>query len=380
VLIAPSRDLATAAAHFIDEIAIQTARRGLEAISVIVLPLAAYIVIAAALAASPTRSRLLALVAAGTFLAQTHLAMTPIVAALGVTAAWNCRRLSRRTWTMAVVLGGLLWTPPLVEQLTRRPGNLFAILRFFFSGGSGQDLTMAIGAWSSSLTSALRPAFFLALGADYVPALSWFPLTLAASLIAGLAALTIASSRSSSADAWLVRMCLIASVVAFLEATRIQDHIIDHEVFWMSAVGVLSAAAIGGHAMRLTPRLVFAPKTRLVTAAVAWLMVAAVGADGMRAVLHRRRTLDDHAVDVLTDQIRSYLESARVRKPLFEIDSPVWPIAAGALLQIDKAGTRFAVGDRWVPMFGEPFTPTGDEDGRAVIGGSAAATFVTPIS
>src|SRR5262249_25827209 len=153
--------------------------------------------------------------------------------------------------------------------------------------------------------------------------------------------------------------------VALFAATRIQDHIVDHEIFWMSGIGVLSVAAVVGSlgSVAGVASRGFAVRVASTTAVVAWLAVALVGAVGMGHVLERRRTLDDHAVDVLTEQIEMYLATSDVRRARFEIEPPVWPIAAGALLQIDKAGTPFAVGERWTTMFGERFAATGHEDG-----------------
>jgi hypothetical protein len=347
---------------------------------IVVLPLIAYIVLAAAMAARPGRSYLLGLVAVGAFLAQTHLAMVPIVAVLGITAAWNGRGLSNTTWVIAVVLKLLLWIPPLTEQLTHRPGNLLSIVRFFVNGGGGQRFTTAVASWASALTAAFRQGFLLALGEDYVPVTGWFLPVLAASIVAMLVALAMKTRRTSRFDSWLLAMCAIASVVALFATTRIQDRIIDHEVFWMSGVGALSVAACLGGVMAIAIRTPRAFSIGIVETAgvLAWAMVAFVGIVGMTHVLGRRRTLDDHAVDVLTDQLQSYRGSAGVRKPLFEIEPPVWPIAAGALLQIDKTGARFAVGARWAPMFGDRFVPTGLEDGTATIAGSAVSTSVTP--
>ena len=99
----------------------------------------------------------------------------------------------------------------------------------------------------------------------------------------------------------------------------------------------------------------------------------------MRGVLNRVRTVDDHSVDILTEQIERYVQKAHVERPLFHIEHAVWPIAAGALLQVDEASMPFAVDDRWTPMFGEWFSVRGNEDGEATITGSSLQPLlVTP--
>lgn len=348
---------------------------------VIVMPLLAFIVLAAAMAADARRSHLLSLIAVGTFLAQTHVAMVPVVAILGIPAVWTGRRLSRATWTLAVGLKLLLWIPPLIEQITHRPGNLIAIVRFFLNAGPGQGFSTAVSAWASTMTAAFRPGFFLAMGSDYVPSSGGLFSASAIALVAVLSALAVARRRKQAFDAWLLGMCAAASTVALFATTRIQDHIVDHEIFWMSGIGALSVGAVVGSLGSFADVASRGTAVRIAstTAILAWLTAAFVGAVGMGHVLERRRTLDDHAVDALTGQIETYLATSGVRRPRFEIEPPVWPIAAGALLQIDKAGTPFAVGERWATMFGERFTATGQEDGAALIDGSAVSTSVTPV-
>jgi hypothetical protein len=346
---------------------------------VIVLPLMAFIVLSAAMAADPRRAYLLALVAVGAFLAQTHLAMIPIVAVLGAGIAWTGRGLSRATWAYAAGLKLLLWTPPLVEQITHRPGNLVAIVRFFVSAGRGQASSSALSAWASSLTAAFRPEFRLPLGAEYIAEPGWFLPVAATSVVGVLVALAFMGRRRTPFETALLLMCAAAAIVAFLATTRIQGDIVDHEIFWMSGIGVLAISAVVGFVATLSGVASRAIRVASMASVLAWLLVALVGADGMRHVLDRRRTLDDHAVDVVFEQIEAYRAVSGVRKPRFEIEPPIWPIAAGALLQIDKMGMPFAVGERWAPMFGERFAATGREDGTAVIGGSAVSPSITPV-
>ncbi len=348
---------------------------------VIVIPLLAFIVLAAAMAADARRSHLLVLVAVGTFLAQTHVAMVPIVAILGIPAVWTGRRLSRATWALAAGVKLLLWIPPLLEQVSHRPGNLLAILRFFVNGGPGQQFPAAVAAWASALTGLFRPGFVLAMGSDYVAASGSVVPAVAIGLLILLSTLAVARRRDAAFDSCLLGMCAAALVVALLATMRIHDHIVDHEIFWMSGIGSLSVGAAAGSLGRWLGVASRGSAVRIAstTAVLAWLAVALAGAIGMRHALERRRTLDDHAVDVLTGQIEAYIASSGAKRPRFEIEPPVWPIAAGALLQVDKTGTPFVVGERWATMFGERFAATGQEDRAALIGGSAVNTSVTPV-
>ncbi|HEX7137949.1 MAG TPA: hypothetical protein VF219_08895, partial [Vicinamibacterales bacterium] len=224
-----------------------------------------------------------------------------------------------------------------------------------------------------------RTGFHVPLGALYIPDGGSFVPVVAIGIVGMVVALALICGRQARFEAWLLLMCAAAATVAFLATTRIQGDIVDHEIFWMSGIGVLVVSAVAGSATALTGHGRRAVRVAPTAGVLAWFAVAFVGAEGMRHVLERRRTLDDHAVDVLFEQIETYRATSGVRKPRFEIEPPVWPVAAGALLQIDKTGMPFAVGERWAPMFGERFAATGREDGAAMIGGSAVSTSITPL-
>lgn len=81
---------------------------------------------------------------AGSFCAQAHVGYVPLVAVLGASAVACSFRsaIVRRgeprilsTWlrwaVIATVLAGVLWLPPLIEQVTRHPGNLTLLARTF---------------------------------------------------------------------------------------------------------------------------------------------------------------------------------------------------------------------------------------------------------
>jgi len=109
----------------------------------------------------------------------------------------------------------------------------------------------------------------------------------------------------------------------------------------------------------------------------AFAVTFAIGLLALSHAMNRRRTLEDHAVDVMTDQIRHRLSTARALRPLFRIDPALWPIAAGALLQLRKDGVAFAVDDRWTMMFGEAFEANGREDVQLAITGSLRLPVVS---
>jgi hypothetical protein len=274
-----------------------------------------------------------------------------------------------------------LWLPPIVEQATHTPGNLTRIVTFF-AGGSSLGQTPAGGAlvaWSASLTSAFSRGFAVAMGLDVRPPDSPWPVVWAVAQIVCLVVAAVwARRRGDACVTWFATMCVLASTVAFAATTRIRGQIVDHEIFWMSALGALNAGVIAGALATAADAVLDRHRAivrRLATAAcyAMFFVAVAVGLIGVRHVLNRSRTPDDHNVDVLTEDIGRYISRARPGRLLFRIEHPVWTIAAGALLREYKEGVRFAVDDRWTTMFGEAFEANGREDASLTITGSPRA-------
>jgi hypothetical protein len=344
---------------------------------VIVLPLVAFVVVASTFCAAGGLSSLLWTIVLGSFVVQTHLGTAPVVAVLGLIAIAVRWRTIAVHWIAAGCVALFLWFPPLLDEVIHRPGNLTLIVDFFGHTAGGQPLARAAAAWGSMSAGVVRPGFVVATGVLLRSAARW-PFVFAAAEVAALLAIGLLACRQHRPLAWLATMSAAASLVALAATTRIHDQIIDHEIFWMSAlgalnIGVIVGAAIGafGRADQSDARL-----TRI-AAACAWLVIAALCLNEMRLVLNRPRTIDDHAVDLMTDEIETYTRSRNVTRPLFAIDQPMWEIAAGALLRVDKAGGSFAVDQQWVTMFGDRFRETGREDGKATLGGSKAAPQLT---
>src|SRR5262249_26399082 len=338
------------------------------------LPLLAFVVVAAAYAAGGAAAFLFWMILIGSFLVQTHLAMAPVVALLGLLSIVGARHRTtvRRTSLLVVCLTLVLWTPPLVEQTTRTPGNMTRIVRFFFGSVSdGQPLATAATVWSSALTGAFARGFEVATGRDLEPDASKQPLAWSLLLVCASGAAASVAWRRDRFSLWLTSLCALASLVALAATTRIRGQIVDHEVFWMSALGVLNAGAIAGLVTSLIGDT--GSSRRLTAAAVsvpALLVALGTGVLGMHHAMNRRRTLEDHAVDVLVEKIRTAMSETHATRPLFQIEPPIWTIAAGALLQIRKNGAAFAVDPRWTVIFGERFEPDGREDARLTLAGS----------
>jgi hypothetical protein len=361
----------------------------------IILPLVAFIVVSAAFGATRHRAYLYLIVSIGSFLVQTHLATAPIVGLLAATSMIAQRSTLRGLWLPASGLALVLWIPPIIEQVTRAPGNMTRIAAFFSRGNSvGQHIGIAASAWAGALTGALRPGFEVAMGSNLERSTSAWSVGLSVVLLIAVGtAARLARMRGDRFAGWLASVSFVASAVALAATTQIRDRIVDHEVFWISALGVLNVgvaagvfaaagsarrgAASGGPSSVNRPpergAYTDAKTVRAVARVVCYSAFAITFAIGLLALSHamnRRRTLEDHAVDAMTEQIRHRLSTARASRPLFRIDPPLWPIAAGALLQLGKDGVAFAVDDRWTVMLGEAFEANGREDIQLALTGS----------
>ena len=258
---------------------------------VIVLPTMALIVVSAAIVSG--WAELLPLVAVmATFVGQTHVGVLPcvlVVSAIASSAVLAAaiaegdpgrrRRLIR---ILGVTLGVLvvLWSVPIWEQLSRRPGNFTRLWQFFAArDGASQPFRSAYAAWTDMLAGIARPDLRLAEGAPFrrsrIPwAEGW-----AGAQVALLAVTAIVAARAGRRfGAALAALIVVAAMTALWSVTRIEDAIVDHEVFWMSGFGVLGTAvlldavmAAGGERRgRASPR---------VTATLCGLAVCLVGVD-----------------------------------------------------------------------------------------------------
>jgi hypothetical protein len=216
------------------------------------------------------------------------------------------------------------------------------------------------------------PDFAVASGADFTARPSW-PVAVAVMECAALCGTAYAIRRRDRSAAWLAVVCALATIVAFAATTRIRDQIVDHEIFWITAIGVLNLAVLLGTMMiALGASRSMSHHIGAWSSAVAVTVVAIAGLHGVWQTLHRARTIDDHAVDVIAEQLRA----VPAQRPLIHIEPQVWPIAAGALLEQRKANAAFAIDTQWVPMFGDVFTSDGHEDADVTIGGTLLQPFV----
>jgi hypothetical protein len=345
---------------------------------VVLVPTIALIVLCAALTAG--RPKLLPIVLfVSSFLVQTDVALVPVVVAVvgtasvwGVARGWAGSIEPARPAALAavwVVVGA--WFLPAAEQAVHSPGNLTRLWRFFVeSPAAGQPFDVAALAWARWLAAPLRPG--LSFAATGSPAGS---LGVAAAQLLALAAVAAWGRRAHRALASLALLALVASLVALWSATRIQDRVMDHQLFWLTSLAVLNlgivAAAAALYLQAVLPR--WSWPGRLVPFACA----ALIGVTLLMCFrqLERARegalpvTRSSPVAERLGTAVREHLTSNGLRKPLITIaeGEEIWGMAAAMLLELDRLGVPFAVEESWMPMFPNAFAASGEEDAEVAV-------------
>jgi hypothetical protein len=364
---------------------------------VALLPFTALMILAATGMAGDARVLPFMAIAAS-FVTQTHLAFTPVSAALVAATvvvlaiqAWRRpeRRLALERWgVLAIAAAQVLWILPLSEQLRSTPGNMTSIWRFFFSGEagqSGQTLTNTWRAWSSMLVGVARPDFDLAYGVPFVPSSSVWPSVLSLALMAGLVAVALWAWRARRpADCGLAATCVIAALAGFWSVLHIHGAIGDYQLFWLSLVGIVGAATVaaaGVEAARAARASVWLPSrgsgpwnARITRAAAALLVIGAAFVGHMRFAGTASGALpfpNDPAVRDLTEQVFHRMPETGGRRPLIRVDAGMWRVVPGILVQMSRASIPFTLDPDQTSLFGEEWQTKGGEDVLMTICGPA---------
>lgn len=348
----------------------------------IVLPLVAAMVLAAAAGAGDGPARVGTVVAVS-FLAQSSVSVVPVCAVVAVAGiGWpptSATSVHRRWIVGAASLGLLLWLPPLVDQATYQPGNITSLARFFVSAPSdGQTWRVAVLAWSDITTAMLRPGVELPWGQTFARQGSPATVVIAVAQVLLLVAAAVWARRRGhrvlSRLAWLTAL---VSLVACWSITRIARDISDYQIFWMSAVGALGVALVAGAvALAATAdapgrRRALAGSFGMLTAlALAVTVPGGLARARQYAVTQRDQQAPRRVVALATVE---YLRRERLARPLFRMNVTSWLQAAGVVLHAYRELPGVAVARDWVPVFGEALQPDGSEDVELEIGGGCPA-------
>jgi hypothetical protein len=322
--------------------------------------------------------------------AQTHVALLPIALMLGGAAfarvVWNTppvppagtSRLRAVILTLIVLL--VCWLPPLIEQLTSRPGNMTQIFNFFVhDSGQGQTGGNALSAWSDMLTGVARRDFYVAHGWKFLESPVRWAEPLALLQLLALALFSAHALRTRKRfEAMLALVLLASGLLALWSASRIEGAIFDHEVFWISGVGAMTAAVVIAFALEFAAGFARSEYTlpRLPPTALACALIAIAAYRGTSELMHIVRTSqhpdeESAMTNTLSNDLEAYLTKNGAGRPLVRIDQDTWGIAAGVILRLQKDGFALAVEDDWLPMFTPVFKRNGGESMDLTIAGKA---------
>lgn len=335
----------------------------------------AFIVITAAIVSG--RERLLPLaIVFGSFIAQTHLALGPMVVTLSTLSVIGilCQKsISHRTrWRIFAVAAAVwlaLWLLPMIEAVAGRGDNVRALWNFFIThGGVEHGARDAFLGWSFGLAGVLRKDYGLPWGGHFEMERTSLLVACALAQILLLIAVTIQARRKGRLfEAALGYAGLLTSAVGLWATTRIEGDILDHEIFWLTATGALNTAVIaaaGGRA--LSSRLSVSDGWYKAPAVVCTLVLISGFALSVRHLrdltsFEIRRTIP-RRIPLAYQATRDYMGDNKVRRPLIEMQGGSWSSGAGVILRLYKDGIPVAVTEPSLSMFTRKFAPSGDED------------------
>jgi hypothetical protein len=336
------------------------------------------LIVAAADTMAGAASTLPVVAALASLVGQTHVALLPSALAIGgvalvggIVGSWRTEHtmgiVRALLATLAVLV--ILWALPVMEQLMGHPGNISQLWTFFVTEPHrGQRFAAAFYAWSDMLTGLVRPDFAVASGLRFRQSpIRWVEAFAVLQLLGLVTAAVLAAKARRGFELALALLLLLTSFLALWSATRIEEMIFDHEVFWMSAIGALNVAVLIALGGRLVPsRIPPSLSTASATAAICWTLFASCAASGFRELFavvaaSSNPPPESIAVSQVATELQEYFKRERVARPLVKIDQDAWPLAAGVILRLQKNGVPVAVEDDWVPMFTPAFRATGRE-------------------
>jgi hypothetical protein len=183
-------------------------------------------------------------------------------------------------------------------------------------------------------------------------------------LIVLLAIVTLHAGRTRwMFDAWLGAIVIVAALAGLWSVTRVRDQLLDHEVFWLVALGPVAAAVV-----------LVAAAERVVSRAPAIERAAARGAVLLTAVALILAVLDfgefvefEHRepgqrdVPPAVAAIEARLDLQHARAAVIDVDT-AWAQAVPIVLRLRQHHRRVSVSPGALFIFTDAFAPTGKED------------------
>ena len=215
-------------------------------------------------------------------------------------------------------------------------------------------MAVSIRAVDAMVAALFRPAFHLAPGWAFEPD-EWRWVVITFALAAMLALIARAEwRRGARYNAALGACCLALVGAGHLSGASIRGTIGDHQLFWLSIVGVVSVAVIvSGLVGPRLPNVSTAPLTA-----------------------HRAnspRLAESRTVETLTDAVTTAVLNGLVDRRdriLLEADPKTWDITAGIVLHLSKTDIDVRVDPRLVWLYGFPYQSNGIENTLLTVAGA----------
>lgn len=306
---------------------------------------------------------------AGSFCAQVHVSYVPIVGvlALAVVARLLLQRRrgdgpTRRNVILSLVISVAMWIPPVIDQMTRTPGNLTILWRHF------TDPPDAPAGWRATL-SAFVNEFNLfgswSAGVNNDPSASpnvlrWFGF--AGVLLLSIAAIWTARRRADTRSIAAWQVLVVVTFASLATITRIFGPVSDYLVRWISSLAVVTiAVALWTLLGRLPIRRWTTVVAPILGAGAVTALVASLLAPMPVPQLRDSRTLAELSpatLDATTDDV-SYL--VRFHDPV-----ALGGLGNGLLLEMERHG-RHVGADSWLRANVLPHRVMSEAEADAII-------------
>lgn len=321
------------------------------------------------------------------FLVQTHVGTVPLVGLVGLVTvvALGVRlvrhpeeRPSGRGWVpigIGVGVAVLMWVPPLWQQLTAAPhqGNLANLARYFIHGdptagaphtwheaisGTGQMLGAAVYGWPAEpaeLRTILTPAVYAAVGVQ---------------LLGGAVVALLARRLQSRVTGWLAALTAVACVAGLVSTKTVTGPLENYLILWISVLPAVLLYA--GLSLVVAWWRSMPGRWSMRLAAVLTVSTVAGSAIIGLALDHAAETRlygEPEAHEAAAMALAALPAPRRGDPPvLLDIrDVRTWITATEVALELEEAGHRISVEQKWEYGFGWDRLSTGNEQWRVVL-------------
>ncbi len=288
----------------------------------------------------------------GSFIAQSHIGLVPVVLSLGAVACgslafrWHGRTARVSPMPLAVALGlfALMWSGPVVEAVAHHGGNLRALFHYFTHSHTAVGLSEAWRIVSNEFSASAQ--WLRGYARDVYtgePASAY-----RATIPLGFALLALGSvyavRRRERGAVEVMIIATLAAVVALLSIAAIGGVAYDYLSTWVSAVAVFGAIASVAVVSMASPW-----NKPYVERAVAALLVVAIIASSGFAVREALTFTDpsDRGAHIVADVANKLAALPSLRDRTVAIVNPADVVSAGAasglFLGLERAGVRVRV-------------------------------------